>query len=219
MEEHKAFEADIEIGEEVKEKIKKKKEKKPKKSGWKYELWDMAKTIVICAVIAWLFTQLIARPVQVDGMSMYPTLDDKEIGIMNIIDKKLHGINRFDVVVVSDDNITHGDNWVKRVIGLPGDTIYAKDDVVYINGLPIEEPYLDTEYVKNIRERGDQFTADFDKVTLKEDEYFLMGDNRVVSHDSRAATVGPFKASDFVGKDVYVLYPFTDIRTIRNGAQ
>lgn len=218
MEENR-YEADIEIGEEVVEKIKKKKTKKPKKSGWKYELWDMAKTIVVCAIAAWLITQLIARPVQVDGLSMYPTLDDHEIGVMNILDKKLHGINRYDVVVVSDKKITQGDNWVKRVIGLPGDTIYAKNDVVYVNGLPIEEPYLDTDYVKNIRSRGDMFTSDFDKVTLKDDEYFLMGDNRVVSHDSRASNVGPFKASDFVGKDVYVLYPFSNIRTVRNGAE
>lgn len=182
-----------------------------------YMLLDFLKTFVLCAIIVYLFTTFVMRPVQVDGLSMYPTLHDDEIGLMNIIDMKIHDIQRYDVVVVVNDaEITNGEAWVKRVIGLPGDTIYAKDDVVYVNGLAIEEPYLDNEYANDIRSRGDQFTHDFDKVTLGEDEYFLMGDNRIESHDSRA--VGPFKRSDFKGKDIYILYPFSNIRFERNGS-
>lgn len=218
MEENPYVEAEIDVPQEQMNDIKKKhqrRKKKPKKTGMAYEILDLAKTFVVCAIFVFILTRFVIRPVQVDGMSMYPTLDNKEIGIMNVIDKKLHGINRFDVVVVNDDKITQGDNWVKRVIGLPGDTIYAKDDVVYVNGLAIDEPYLNTDYVKNIRARGDRFTGDFNKVTLGDDEYFLMGDNRVVSHDSRA--VGPFSSDDFNGKDVYVLYPFNNIRMVRSG--
>lgn len=216
MDDNQRFEADIEIPKEQVENIRKKKqEKKNKKQGWKYEVFDLFRTFVICAIFVFILTHFIIRPVQVDGLSMYPTLEDKQIGVMNIIDKQLHGIQRYDVVVVSDDKITGGDNWVKRVIGLPGDTIYAKDDVVYVNGLALDEPYLNTKYVKQIRKDGTKFTEDFQKVTLKEDEYFLLGDNRIVSHDSRA--VGPFKRSDFIGKDVYVLYPLNKMRIVRNG--
>lgn len=214
MEENQRFEADIDVSQEEIE-ASKKKNKKMKKEGLAYELFDLFRTFVVCAILVFLFTRFIMAPVQVDGLSMYPTLKDNQIGLMNIVDKSIHGIQRFDVVVAKSDRITGGDDWVKRVIGLPGDTVYAKDDVVYVNGMAIEEPYLETKYVKDIRSRGDIFTQDFEKIKLGSDEYWLMGDNRSVSHDSRA--VGPFKKANFVGKDVYVVYPFSEIGLVRNG--
>lgn len=188
------------------------KDKKAKK-GLKYEVFDLVRTFVICFVFVFLITSFIIKPVRVDGRSMYPTLEDGEIGLMNVFSAKFQEINRYDVVVVYNEE--KNENWVKRVIGLPGDTVYAKDDVVYVNGIAIDEPYLDSSYVKQIRSHGNNFTEDFDKVTLGEDEYFLMGDNRIVSYDSRK--VGAFKREDIRGKDVYVLYPFTKIKMVRNG--
>ena len=194
--------------------MKKSKKKKPKKSGWKYELFDLARTFIICFIVVMLLSHFVINPVQVDGDSMYPTLSDSEIGVMNIFLAKTQGIKRQDVVVVYNEETD--ENWVKRVIGMPNDTVYAKDDVVYVNDKPLEEPYLNTEYANHIRSQGKPFTEDFNKITLGKDEYFLMGDNRVVSYDSRA--VGPFKKSAIVGKDVYVLFPFTEIKMVRNGA-
>ena len=183
-----------------------------KKQGIKYELLDLLKTFIICFIAVFLLTTFVVKPVRVDGRSMYPTLEDGEVGLMNVFSAKFTDIDRFDAVVAYNEE--SGENWVKRVIGLPGDTVYAKDDVVYVNGLPIEEPYLDTDYVNQIRERGDYFTQDFDKITLGEDEYFLMGDNRVVSYDSRR--VGPFKRDDIKGKGIFILYPFDKIKMIGN---
>ena len=183
-----------------------------KKQGIKYELLDLLKTFIICFIAVFLLTTFVVKPVRVDGRSMYPTLEDGEVGLMKVFSAKFTDIDRFDVVVAYNEE--SGENWVKRVIGLPGDTVYAKDDVVYVNGLPIEEPYLDTDYVNQIRERGDYFTQDFDKITLGEDEYFLMGDNRVVSYDSRR--VGPFKRDDIKGKGIFILYPFDKIKMIGN---
>ena len=183
-----------------------------KKQGIKYELLDLLKTFIICFIAVFLLTTFVVKPVRVDGRSMYPTLEDGEVGLMNVFSAKFTDIDRFDVVVAYNEE--SGENWVKRVIGLPGDTVYAKDDVVYVNGLPIEEPYLDTDYVNQIRERGDYFTQDFDKITLGEDEYFLMGDNRVVSYDSRR--VGPFKRDYIKGKGIFILYPFDKIKMIGN---
>lgn len=193
---------------------KKKKPKKEKKTGIKYELLDLLKTFIVCFVCVFLITTFLAKPVRVDGRSMYPTLEDGEIGIMNVFTAKFQDIKRYDVVVVYNEE--KKENWVKRVIGMPGDTVYAKDDIVYVNGLPIDEPYLDSDYAKQIRDRGDKFTDDFDKVTLGEDEYFLMGDNRIVSYDSRR--VGSFKRDDIKGKDVFVIFPFTKIKLVGNGA-
>lgn len=200
---------------DINEEVEEVKKKKPKKSGWKYELFDLARTFIICFIAVFLITTFLVKPVRVDGKSMYPTLHDEDIGIMNIISRKISGVNRFDVVIVYNENL-HED-WVKRVIGLPGDSIYAKDDVVYVNGKAIEEPYLDNDHANAIRARGDHFTNDFEEVILGEDEYFLMGDNRINSSDSRV--VGPFKGEDIVGKDVYVLYPFNNMQIVGNGGK
>lgn len=191
-----------------------KEEKKPK-SGWKYELFDLARTFLICLVLVLFINHFLVNPVKVEGDSMYPTLQDEEVGFMNVFLVKHDGIHRQDVVIAHNKDTD--ENWVKRVIGLPGDVIYAKDDVVYINDQPLAEPYLDTEYVKSVRNGGKQFTYDFGPVTLKEDEYFLMGDNRIVSLDSREA--GPFKENEIIGKDVYVIFPFDEIKMVRNGSQ
>lgn len=181
------------------------------KSGWKFELFDLVKTFMICFVSIFLITTYLIKPVTIHGKSMYPTLKDKDVGAINVISRKVFDVERFDVVVAYRD----GMDWVKRVIGLPGDRVYAKDDVVYVNGKPIEEPYLNNDYVNKIRARGDKFTQDFDEVILGEDEYFLMGDNRIISKDSR--DIGPFLGKSIVGKDVYVVYPFNDMKIIRKG--
>lgn len=181
------------------------------KSGWKFELFDLVKTFVICFVSIFLITTYLIKPVTIHGKSMYPTLKDKDVGAINVISRKVFDVERFDVVVAYRD----GMDWVKRIIGLPGDRVYAKDDVVYVNGKRIEEPYLNNDYVNKIRARGDKFTQDFDEVILGEDEYFLMGDNRIISKDSR--DIGPFLGKSIVGKDVYVVYPFNDMKIIRNG--
>lgn len=215
MEEYnkKEFEAVIDGVEDIEDEPRK--PKKGKKQGIVYELLDLLKTFVICAICVFLLTTFVVKPVRVDGQSMYPTLENEEIGVMNVFSAKFLSVERQDVVVVYNEQTE--ENWVKRVIGMPGDTIYAKDDILYVNGIALEEPYLDTAYAKSIRNRGDKFTGDFEKVTLKEDEYFMMGDNRVVSHDSRR--VGPFKGEDIRGKDVYVVYPFNKMKMVRNGAK
>lgn len=192
--------------------------KKEEQTNWKKELFDLIKTFILCLVVVILLTNFVFKPVHVEGDSMYPTLHNNELGIMNIFLKKVNGVQRQDVVIVYNKDTK--ENWVKRVIGMPGDKIYAKNDIVYINGKPLDEPYLDNDYVKSIRKNTDsngnhvKFTEDFPEITLKENEYFLMGDNRVVSYDSRA--VGPFDKEDIVGKDVYVFYPFQNMKIVRN---
>ena len=95
------------------------------------------------------------------------------------------------------------------MIALPNETIECRDGVVYIDGEALEEPYLDTAYVEDIEKNQGYFTSDFEPVTLGADEYFVMGDNRVVSADSRV--VGPFTRDQIIGKGVFVLYPLDQI--------
>lgn len=175
------------------------------------ELLDLAKIFVICFVIVFILTHYVAKPIRVEGSSMYPTLQDGQLGITNVFAVKFQNVSRFDVVIVYNEE--RGEHWVKRVIGVPGDTVESKDDVLKINGKVIDQFFLNQTYVKDMQKEG-KFTSDFGPVTLKEDEYWLMGDNRIRSEDSRIH--GPFKESELVGKDVLVFFPFNEFQYVHN---
>ena len=177
-------------------------------------LFSLLKIFLVCFVLVYLTANYLVRPLRVQGGSMYPTLKTGEFGFGNAFSGHFQEIKRGDIVIVYDKKKTHT-YWVKRVIGLPGERIRASGDTVYINDTAIQEPYLDNAYANQIRRHGNNFTEDFPKRTLKDNEYFLMGDNRTVSYVSRR--VGPFKREDIRGKDVYVLFPFNKIKMVRNG--
>ena len=152
-------------------------------------LIEIIKIVTISFILVFLITKFLLFPCSVDGSSMYPTLENKDVGYSLVI-TKLIGVNRFDIVVVDQGEKL----LVKRVIGLPNETIEYKDNVLYIDGTKYEEPYL-----------SDVTTDDF-KVELNEDEYYCLGDNRNVSLDSRY--YGPFKIKQFKSTHMIVLYPF-----------
>lgn len=163
-----------------------------------------------------LFNVFIQR-VQVSGHSMDPTLktNEKLFAIKHI------PIDRFDIVVAKEKTDDENIFIIKRVIGLPGDTVEYKKDQLYVNGKKMNEPYLNSfkeklkdgsliDYFKKINSNYANFDFNTDyltvdsygndsfKVTLKSDEYFLLGDDRPISKDSRA--VGPIKKSDIISK-------------------
>ena len=164
-----------------------------------------------------LFNVFIQR-VQVSGHSMDPTLKTNE----KLFALKHVPIDRFDIVVAKEKTKDNKNIFIiKRVIGLPGDTVEYKKDQLYINGKKMNEPYLDTFKAKlkdgslidyftkinsdyaNFNFNTDYLTTDKSgndsfKITLKNDEYFLLGDDRPISKDSRS--VGPIKKSDIVSK-------------------
>lgn len=170
-------------------------------------LKELIKTLVIAIVSVIILTQFFLLPVKVEGSSMYPTLEDHDIGFANIISRNMGGIDRFDVVVVKFE--AENKNIVKRVIGLPGDTISIKDDVLYVNGQAIEESFLDTEYVKDYKDDNNRFTSDIEEISVPEGHYYVLGDNRPNSKDSRQ--YGTFKASEIKSKSVYVIFPFNNL--------
>lgn len=150
-------------------------------------LKDLIPYVVIIIVVI-LVRSFIVTPVRVNGSSMYPTLKGKEIMLLN----KLGKIDRFDIVVLKID--VEDDNLIKRVIALPGETIEIKDNKIYVNDKELEDKY------------GSSNTSSIDKITLKDDEYYVLGDNRVISMDSRV--FGPIKARDIKGTTNLVMYPF-----------
>ena len=165
------------------------------------DILQLQATILLSIIFTILFTTFIAFPVKVNGSSMEPTLHDKDFGISNILFKNINGIERYDIVIVKADN----EYWVKRVIGLPGDRVSCEDNQIYVNNEAINESYLNVEYVSNEIETHGVFTNDFNEIVLKDDEVFLMGDNRVHSLDSRL--IGPFKLSSIKSKDIFIFWP------------
>ena len=103
---------------------------------------------------------------------------------------------------------------VKRVIGLPGDTLVYRDDKLYINGTYYDEKYLNKDYIAKakIKYQTELFTNDFE-ITLNDDEIFVLGDNRLQSADSR--TLGTFKYSDIIGKKGLVIFPLKNMNLIK----
>lgn len=165
-------------------------------------LFTAITTIVICL----LLTEYLIMPIRVNGTSMYPTLDNKSIGFSNIIGRKINGLKRFDIVIVyleeKDEKI------VKRIIGMPNETISYIDGILYVDENPVEEYFLDKNYIKQQLSLSyhDYFTEDF-TYQLGDDEYFCLGDNRLVSADSRI--YGPFLSDEILSKDIFIIFPFS----------
>ena len=169
------------------------------------ELLSYLKIIFFTWLSVFVFVNFLFRPVIVEGRSMYPTLHDSDMGFSNIIGLKLGGLKRFDIVVIRQSN--NSDLIVKRIIGLPNETVEYKGDKLYINGVYIEEKFLATDYFAEYTADGKLFTADF-KIVLKDDEYYCLGDNRPRSSDSRV--IGPISSNQIISKSVIILYPFSN---------
>ena len=184
------------------------------------DILGFIKVFVVSAIVILLFVNFVAHPVRVDGRSMYPTLKDGEFGFTNVGGVLLNGVERGDIVVVTMEEEGQKTHWVKRVIGLPGDTVSCVNDVVYINGKVLDETkYIDPDYRQSLVDKFGYFNKvpnanntnveNFEEVKLKDDEYYVMGDNRPYSKDSRY--VGPVKKSQIFAKKMLVLLPISDI--------
>ena len=184
------------------------------------DILGFIKVFVVSAIVILLFVNFVAHPVRVDGRSMYPTLKDGEFGFTNVGGVLLNGVERGDIVVVTMKEEGQKTHWVKRVIGLPGDTVSCVNDVVYINGKVLDETqYIDPDYRQSCVDQFGYFNKvpnadntdvqDFEEVKLGDDEYYVMGDNRPYSKDSRY--VGPVKKSQIFAKKMLVLLPISDI--------
>lgn len=201
-----------------------------KRSGFASFLTEWGPLILIMLAI-FASRYFLWDPVSVDGHSMDPTLQHQEKLIM----LKTTSIDRFDIVVASEVDSSGKEKLiVKRVVGMPGDEIRIENDVLYINGQEVDEPYLDDylaafqkdklqeEYAYNkqfqaVAQSAQAFTLDANSYpslsyVVPEGHYFLLGDNRLVSLDSR--TVGPFTKANIKGEVVFRMWPFNRIGTV-----
>lgn len=126
--------------------------------------------IIIAISIGTYINNYVGYFVRVMGSSMSPTLDDGDFGITFIVDERTK-LKRFEIVILK---LKNGEEIIKRIIGLPGEKIYCHNNTIYINDLPLIEPYL-----------LNSKTDDFELIEINEEQYFVLGDNRKESNDSR----------------------------------
>lgn len=179
----------------------------------KNEVWEWLKALLIAFGLAAIIRVFLFTPILVDGVSMEPTLEHGDRMIVNKIGYTIGKPDRFDIVVF---HASEQKDYIKRVIGLPGDTIEYRDDVLYINGEAYDEPYLE-EYKAQVTDGP--LTEDFvleEKIqssTVPEGHVFVLGDNRRKSMDSRH--IGTIAIDEIIGSTNVVFWPMKDIGFVR----
>ncbi len=164
-----------------------------------HEILSWVAVFVAAIGVAALIQMFVLEPLRVDGRSMNNTLYNNEFILVSKADYWQEDPERLDVVICRYPG--REDTYVKRVVGLPGDTVEVRKEQVLINGTPLQENYI-------------TYPADYlyGPLTLGEDEYFVLGDNRIHSTDSHV--IGPIKREAIIGRVRLVIYPLDSIRSV-----
>ena len=174
---------------------------------------DTIQSILVAAAIFLVIYMFLFRPFQVNGESMYPNFKDKQYVLTNLITLRFNKPKLGDVLVFKAPPDPDKD-FIKRVIGMPGDTVMIQNGEVYVNSQKLDEsPYLSSD----VKTYGGAFLKDGDTVTVPADEYFVMGDNRPYSSDSREWGFVPTK--NIIGESMLVYWPINEVEFIHNPYQ
>ncbi len=179
------------------------------KTHLKKEIFEWGKAILIAIILTFIIRTFLFAPFQVDGDSMLPNFTHKERLIANEIIYDITSPKRGDVIIFHFDEQR---DYIKRIIGVPGDTIEMKSDQLYVNGEPIDEPYL-TSVKNDLHNLGMVLTEDFGPITVEEKHLFVLGDNRKNSKDSRM--IGQISFEQVVGRADVVFWPLNSFRIIK----
>lgn len=177
------------------------------KASTKKEVISWIKSIVIAIIVVFICREFIFAPITVSGESMSPNFHNAD----RVVVSKTSNIQRFDVIVFDAPDI-EGEKYIKRVIGLPGDSIKVEDDVLYINGEMFPEEYLAENKEANPLQH---LTGDFSlkentgESQVPDDMLFVMGDNRLDSKDSRIFGFVPYDS--VLGEVKFRFYPFQKV--------
>lgn len=182
----------LEQDEQKKENVTEKKEKNTMR-----EMINLILYIGVVIIAAILLNKFVIQKVQVDGVSMRPSLENEEQLILEKVSYYFTDPDRYDIVVFNPPGYTKKTLYIKRIIGVPGDTVQVKDGCVYINDELLDESY-------GLEEMYDAGLAS-DSIVVGEDQYFVLGDNRNNSEDSR--DLGLISKDRIVGKAVLRLWP------------
>lgn len=165
---------------------------------------DWLRTFLIVLTVGILLTIFVIQRNIIEGPSMEPTLyTNDQIFVEKI--SKYFKVERGDIVTIENTDLFNPETLlIKRVVGMPGEHIEIKENHVYINGEQLDEPYLDKQVITYADPQ-----SDFQSLILADDEFFVLGDNRPVSKDSRK--IGPIKKDQILGKLLFKFYPFNEM--------
>lgn len=155
--------------------------------------------IIVAVTVAFIVRSFFIAPYVVEGASMEPSLYDRDRILVNKTASWIGEYDHGDVIIIEGENNRH---YIKRVIAKPGETLEMADGSLYVEGEEIDEPYLNETSL---------YEESIDELTMPEDEYFVMGDNRSNSLDSRNG-LGHIQEDDIVGRSAVVFYPFDNIQ-------
>ncbi|KLU62411.1 signal peptidase IB [Peptococcaceae bacterium CEB3] len=175
-----------------------------KLSGTKKVIFELLEIVVFAFVLSWGLRSTVVEAMTIPSPSMLPTIQLQDRVMVDKIAYKVSGINRQDIIVFhppKNVNNPTGDVWIKRVIGLPGDTVQIKDGKVFVNGTALNEPY---EMAKP--------DYDYGPIKVPADTYFVLGDNRNDSLDSHIWGVLP--AKNVVGRAMFKYWPPNDFGSL-----
>nr|WP_294465809.1 signal peptidase I [uncultured Sellimonas sp.] len=177
-------------------------EETEKKKSTAREVLDWVIYIGIVLLLSWLIVTFVGVRTVVDGQSMEPTLQDGNNLIVDKLSYRFRDPKRYEIIVFPY-KYEENTYYIKRIIGLPGETVQVMDGEVYIDGAPLGEDY-------GAEPMEDPGIA-AEPIQLGEDEYFVLGDNRNHSSDSRDPSVGVLKRDDLVGRAWIRIYPFDEM--------
>ena len=182
-----------------------KKQEPKKKNSLGREIFEWIMVFVVAGALAFVVRTFIFEPVRVDGASMMYTLEDDEFMIATKYDYLLGDPERFDIVICNYPNTSDGMYRVKRVIGMPDETIELRAGQLYVDGKHVEQNF---EMTPN--------ETYFGPYTVPPGHYFVIGDNRNNSKDSRSAMVGPLSRDEIKGHVRAVVFPFNHFRLMED---
>ncbi len=171
---------------------------------------EVFQTFLLAGSVFFIIWFFLFRPFQVSGSSMYPNFEDREYVLTNLIGMRFADPKRGDVIVFQSHTEPEKD-FIKRVIGLPGDTIMLKEGDIYINEAKIDQSAFLSDDVKTF---SGAFLQEGQSITIPKDEYIVMGDNRGNSSDSREW--GFVKKDEIVGQTIVVYWPPNQMKIIKN---
>nr|WP_229757675.1 signal peptidase I [Paenibacillus marchantiophytorum] len=178
----------------------------------KNETWEWIKALVIAGVLVIIIRWFLFSPFIVDGDSMRPNFSTGERLIVNKIVYDIRSPKRGEVIVF---HAPEGKDYIKRVIGLPGETVKVTGDKVFINGQEIDQPFI-KEAIEQANKDGHPYNtlSDYPETKIPDNEIFAMGDNRPNSKDSRAKSVGFVPYDKIVGRAEVIFWPVSKISFI-----
>lgn len=182
---------------------------KPPSGGLGSHLVDFIQTFVVFGAIFSMIYLFVAQPHKVSGSSMVPTFQNNDYILTDKLSYRFSLPKKGDVIVLKNPR-NESQDFIKRIIAIPGDSVKIENGLVFVNGNKLNEAYLP----QNTLSQGGSFLAEGEQITAGENQYIVFGDNRNHSSDSREW--GPVKRNEIIGKVVFRYFPATSFGLIQN---